>query len=206
MNIVSYAINKIRMMGSRYGLTNSAYKVLYYGTICDIGYLNYKHDPHPQIFIMFSGVKYTHGLNIHYMKYEDRQWIGKLIYSIKKGQQRIDGRTLYLLIKSQRPSIVRTCYRKYFTTMIKGTSMVSAGFTPLQKLEFKTTDPFINSLNKYLEPTEMNYSGVKVAYSEDELQERIAIANNAISTGSSAINREAISSTSPGTRPGTTPV
>lgn len=181
MNILNWVFNRLRTVRSRFAyMANRAFGMMYYGTIVHMTYLNYKHDPTPMIFVMYSGLKYTHGLNIHYMSDADKEWLGRMMYMIKKGQQTIDGRTLYQLIKTQRPSIVKTCYRVYFTHMIRNSKTVSAGFTALQKIEFPSEDPYIKSLNAYLNPANQPAYGVQVSYYPDELRDRIIMAQNSI--------------------------
>lgn len=183
MNIVQYTrqnFNK-NMLSANASRTS---KLMYYGTMCEFNYLNWKHVPHPTIFVMYSGMAYTHGLSIDVMNDADKQWLGRLIYLIKKGRQIIDGRTLYLMIKQQRPSIVKNCYRKYFSQYIVNPRMISAGFTPLDKLVYPTSNMFIQSLNKYLSPKEIFNTGVKVAYYDEELRDRVIMAQNMIPIGS----------------------
>lgn len=177
MNIIGWVVDRIRTLGSRFSyMATRAFGTLYYGTIVSFTYLNFKHDPRPNILVMYSGMRYTHGINLNYLSYDDKQWIGRIIYMIKKGNQIIDGRTLYLMIKNQRPSIVRTAYRVYKTQFISNPKMVSAGFTPMEKLEFNTDDPYIQTLKRYLNPSNQPAYGVKVAYSDTELQERVILA------------------------------
>lgn len=182
MNIIGWVVNKVKNIFSNLGVR--AFSMMYYGTIVSFRYLNFKHDPNPMIFIMYSGQQYTHGLNFHYMSDTDKQWFGNMIYLIKKGNQILDGRTLYMMLKSQRPSIIRSCYRKYHTGMIQGPRMVSAGFTPMKKLEQRSTDPFIEALNKHLTPEIQPAYSVKVAYYDEELKDRIIKSQHATPIGS----------------------
>lgn len=157
-------------------MASRAFGVMYYGTIVSMTYLNFKHDPTPNILVMYSGMRYTHGINLNYLSNEDKQWIGRILFMIKKANQMIDGRTLYLMIKGQRPSIIRTAYRTYHTRYISGPRMVSAGFTVLQKLEHPSNDLYIQALNRYLTPAKHPAYSVRVSYSDTELQERIILA------------------------------
>jgi hypothetical protein len=120
-------------------------------------------------------------------------WFGRMIYLLKKGNQVIDGRTLYQMIKMQRPSIIRRCYRMYFTQFIQNPRMVSAGFTALGKLQYQSEDPFIQALNAQLTPEYINRSNVRVSYYPEELKDRIIMAQQAIPIQS-------------GTRSATTPI
>lgn len=199
MNIIQWVMNRIRTLGSRFSyLANRAFGVMYYGTIVSMTYLNYKHDPTPNILVMYSGMRYTHGINLNYLSNDDKQWIGRILYMIKRGNQVIDGRTLYLMIKSQRPSIVRSAYRMYHTKYIANPRMVSAGFTPLDKLVYPSGDPYIQALNRYLSPSTHPAYSVRVSYSDTELQERIILAQQ--STPLTSGTRSATRTLEPATR------
>ena len=114
------------------------------------------------------------------MSGDDKMWFGRMIYLLKKGNQIIDGRTLYQMLKMQRPSIIRKCYRVYFTQFIQNPRMVSAGFTPLGKLQYNSEDPFIQALNAQLTPEYVNRSGVRVSYYPEELRDRIIMAQQSV--------------------------
>ena len=124
MNIVSWVLNRIRNFGVRFSATfGNAYRVMYAGTIVKMNYTNYKHDPSPLIFVLYSGIKYTDGLNLNYLNHQEKQYLGRLIYALKRGNQVINGRSLYLVLKRDvYYSIVRKCYRKYFSNMIAKSS------------------------------------------------------------------------------------
>lgn len=172
----NWVMNKIRF--SRFALS-SRVKMLTFGAIYSTSYSNWKHDPQPQIFVMYSGPKHTHSINIHYMSYSDKMWFGNLIYMIRRGGQIIDGYTLYKLFKSQRMNIIRTCYRVYFTNLLNA-KLISAGLTPLNKIIYTSSkDPFILALNERIAPTEMA-TVPQVSYSSTELQERVIAAQNAV--------------------------
>ena len=170
----SWIVNKIRF--SRFALSGRV-KLLTFGAIYQGSYSNWKHDPNPQIFVMYSGPKYTHGINLHYASGSDKMWFGNLIYMVRRGGQIIDGYTLYKLFKSQRINVVKTCYRVYFTNLLN-MKLVSAGLTPLNKIAYTfSKDPFIAALNARIAPSEMT-TIPQVAYSSAELQERIIAAQN----------------------------
>ena len=186
MNIVSWVLNRIRNFGVRFSNTfGNAYRVMYAGTIVKMNYTNYKHDPSPLIFVLYSGIKYTDGLNLNYLNHQEKQYLGRLIYALKRGNQIINGRSLYLVLKRDvYYSIVRKCYRKYFSNMIMKTKMVSAGFTPLNRMVYPYNDPFIVSLNRYLDYGNMSYTNpTQVAYYPQELQDRINMALNSVPIG-----------------------
>ena len=165
----SWLVNKVRT--ARFSLSSSV-RMLNYGAIYTGSYRNWKHDPLPLIFIMYSGPKYTHGIQLHYMSRPDKTWFAHIIYMIRRGGQIIDGFTLYKMLKMQRMSIVRTCYRMYFTGLLS-MKLVSAGITPLDKLVYTGHgDPFIQALNEMIKPTSVE-APPQVAFSPTELQERV---------------------------------
>lgn len=162
-------VSKIRL--GRFALSTNV-KLLTFGAIYLGSYSNYKHDPQPLIFCMYSGPKYTHGLNIHYFSHMDKAWLGNLIYMIKKGGQVIDGYTLYKLLKMRRMSIVKSCYRVYFTNLLN-MKMVSAGITPLDKMIYTDhRDPWVHALNEKIKPSEIKRPPT-VAFYAEELRDRV---------------------------------
>jgi hypothetical protein len=169
-----------RLRGIRYSLSTGFSQRLYtFGAIYHGKYDNYKHDPAPLIFCMWSDQKHTHGLNIHYMDQGDREWLIKTIYMVRKYSQNIDGRTLYNFIKMQRYNIVKKCYRMYFTSMCKY-KMVSAGITSLDQLTYPSNEPFVRRLNEVINPRTLSMLPEQVAYSQEELQNRIIEGMNSI--------------------------
>lgn len=178
-------MNRIRQFGNVFeGTFSNKYHVMYYGTIVKMRYSNFKHDPAPLILVLYSGVKYTHALNLNYLSIQEKQYIGRLLYSLKMGKQVIDGRVLYRLLKRDvYNSIIRKCYRTYFSNMILQPKMVSAGFTPLERNEFPFGDPFIINLNKYLSKGNINYVNTKVSYYPEELRDRIILSMNSVPVG-----------------------
>ena len=184
--VVSWILNRIRMFGNRFsGAFGNSYRVMYAGTIVKMTYSNYKHDPNPLIFVLYSGIKYTHALNLNYLNFQEKQYLGRLIYALKRGNQIIDGHSLYLVLKRDvYYTIVRKCYRTYFSNLIMSPRMVSAGFTPLNRLVYPYNDPFVVALNKYLNNENLNYTaGTRVSYYPQELQDRINMALNSVPIG-----------------------
>lgn len=177
--IVGWFLSKLR--NRRYAVQNGGGKSLIFGTIYSMRYLNFKRDPQPLIFIMYSGPRtfvhkaghYTDGINLHYLSTADRIWFARMLYLVKKGNQQMTPSLFYRFLKLNRPSIIRTAYRRYHTGMIQGPRMVSAGFTHLTKLVYPFNDPWIQGLNQTLEPQAINQTSVKVAYSANELTNRI---------------------------------
>ncbi len=183
--LVQWLVSKLRQR--RFSMQTRRGKALIFGCIYEMNYRNFKHDPQPLIFVMYSGYKtfvhksgfYTDGLNLNYMDYNDRAWLGRMIYLAKKGNQRMQPYLFYRFLKMNRPNIIRKCYRRYHTNMMLKPRMVSAGFTHLQKMTYPTRNPWINGLNESLEPREIRATKVQIAYSPVELNNRIAQAINA---------------------------
>lgn len=201
--IVSWILNRIRQFGNRFsGTFGNSYRVMYAGTIVKMTYSNYKHDPNPLIFVLYSGIRYTHALNLNYLNFQEKQYIGRLIYALKRGNQSIDGHTLYLLLKRDvYRSIVRKSYRKYFSNMIMSPRMISAGYTPLNRLVYPFNDPFVVSLNRYLNRENIGYtSPVQVSYYPQELRDRINMAINSVPVGTQSATVGTQSATTPTTR------
>lgn len=172
----SWIVNKIRY--NRFAMSTRT-RLLTFGAIYYGSYSNFKNDPNPLIFCMYSGPQYTHGINIHYLSIGDKIWLGNLIYMVKRGGQVIDGYTLYKLLKMRRMSIVDAAYRVYFTNLLN-MRMVSAGITPLDRLIYTNhPDPWITALNEKIRPSEMP-STPKVAFYAEELQDRINMAVSSI--------------------------
>ena len=73
--------------------------------------------------------------------------------------------------------------------------MVSAGFTPLNRLVYPYNDPFIVALNRYLNYENLNYTQpTQISYYPQELRDRIALALNSRPIGTQ-------SATTPATTP-----
>lgn len=185
MNIIGWVLSRIRQFGNRFsGTFGNTYRVMYGGTFVKMNYANYKHDPSPLIFVLYSGIKYTDGLNINYLNFQEKQYLGRLVYALRRGNQVIDGHSLYLILKRDvYYSIVRKCYRKYFSNLIMNPRMVSSGFTPLNRLVYPYNDPFISSLNRYLNGENLGYTNQRVAYYPQELQDRINMAIHSVPIG-----------------------
>lgn len=177
-NLFSWIVGKLRNI--RYALSTRA-KVYIFGTIVWGNYSNWKHDPVPLAWIQYSDRRITHAINIHYLNSSDKAWMMNTIYMLKRGNQRIDGLTFYRLLKMRRPSIVKTAYRTYHTSLFNA-KLVSAGITPLDKMVYTNfADPWIAQLNAMIKPSEMVGEGVvQVAYSPTELQDRITSSLNAV--------------------------
>lgn len=182
----NWLVNKIRQR--RFALTpsNKIYTQFgfFFGT-----YSNWKHDPSPLIFIMYSNPQHTHALNTHYMNRTDKEWFSRLLYMIVKGAQNIDGYTLYKLLKLRRHSIIDDCYRVYFTALLN-IKMVGAGLTPMYNKVYPfTKDSWLVSVNQMLKPSSLEEtSGIKIAFDPNELTNRINQAMNSVPIQSRTVN------------------
>jgi len=198
--VIGWVLAKLR--NRRYAMQSTNGKSLIFGCIYSMRYTNYKRDPSPLIFVLYSGQRrfvtkqghYTDGINLHYLNYSDKMWFARMLYLLKKGNQRMNPRLFYRFLKLNRPNIVKTAYRRYHTSMIGNPRMVSAGFTHLGKLIYPFNDPWIVGLNKTLEPQMQNLTGVQIAYSQDELSNRINQTLNSV-----PIHRQTVSATRPAT-------
>jgi hypothetical protein len=185
-NLYNWLVNKIR--GVRYALTigsrTYAFGAVYAGT-----YANWKHDPNPVLWIQYSDQKYTHGINVKYLNAADKAWFMNTIYVIKKANQIIDGRVFYQFLKQRRPSIVRTAYRLYFTSMLH-IKLVSAGITRLDRMVYKGfPDQWVAFLNQRIAPSEMREGVSRISFSPTELRDRIAQAVNSVDIRSQQVGQ-----------------
>lgn len=174
---MSWIINKLRH--KRFSLSGA--KTLhqfafYYGT-----YSNWKHSPRPIIFVMHSGETYTHAIAIQYMNSADKAWFARVLYLLKRGNQIMDGVSMYRFLRNRRPSIVRDCYRLYFTGLLN-MKMVGAGLTDRFKEVYEGIykDGWLLQLNENLKPSAMpeRESGPRIAFSQTELRDRVVSAQN----------------------------
>lgn len=187
MSLLGWFFAKLR--NRRYAVQNNLGKDLIFGTIYKMNiYQNWKRDPAPMIYVMYSGpmtfIKtsghYTDGINLNYLDISQKSWFARTIFLMRKGNQQMNGAVFYRFLKGQRPDIIRKAYRRYHTSMILRPKMVSAGITNLDKLIYPYNDPFIQTLNEQLAPAKLRATSVQVAYSPTELRDRITQAQNAI--------------------------
>lgn len=172
-----WIVNKLRF--KRFALSGNVKLLEQYGFYYG-HYANWKHDPNPLIFVMYSGPDYTHGINTHYMSSGDKQWFGRMLFLLKKGGQNIDGVTMYRLLKLRRMSIVKTCYRVYFTRLLN-MKLAGAGLTDLDRLVYPVTkDPWLLALNEMMKPEEISQGAPQIAHSPTEIQDRINQSINAV--------------------------
>lgn len=180
----NWILDKLR--GVRYSIsTGFTSKNYIFGSIVYGSYRNYKRDPNPLVFVMWcgramNGQFYTHGINLHYLDGTELNWFSRNIFMIKKYQQNIDGRTFYQYLKTRMPSIVKKAYRVYFTSLTDY-KMVSAGITNYEKFVYPSREPFIINLNRVISPQAIIAPPKQVAFSSEELRERIIESKNATS-------------------------
>ncbi len=110
----------------------------------------------------------------------DKEWLGRMLFLLKKGSQIIDGYAFYRLLKLRRMSIVKSSYRVYFTSLLN-MKLVGAGLTNLDRLVYPITkDPWLLALNEMMIPGEIGHGVTEIAFSPTELQDRVNQAMNAI--------------------------
>ena len=191
-SLYNYIVGNLRQ--SR--LANTMPKMYTFGSIYAGPYANWKHDPNPLIFCMYSNPKYTHGLNIHYLNYSDKAWFARVILMMVKGKQVMDGFTFYKMLKLQRMSIVRKCYRVYFTNMAHY-KLVGQGLnTYLYNLVYDHKDPWVKALNEATSPSGTAFPPVSISYHAEELRDRINSSLNATS-----LSQARVSSVAPWSQP-----
>lgn len=176
-----------KLQNRRYALKTPNRNILYFGTIVKMHYSNWKNDPNPLIWVQFSSPKYTHGINLNYLDNNDKKWLARAVYLIKKGNQIMDPRTFYKFIKLNRYNVARKAYRLYFTSLIQQPKMVSSGITNLSKLVYPFNDAFIKSLNNYISSQQLRQTSVPITYSQSELKERVINTVNAKSIHSKTV-------------------
>ena len=92
----------------------------------------------------------------------------------------MDGLTFYKFLKINRPSIVKTAYRTYFSNMIMNPKLIAFGLnSSMYKMIYPHNDPFIKNLNATLMPSNMPTSP-SIAFSEEELRTRILQSQSSI--------------------------
>jgi hypothetical protein len=168
-------VNTLRK--KQYSISSST-KVLTFGAIYLGSYVNWRQDKQPLIWIQWSDNKYTHGINLHHLNSADRAWFMRTIYLMSKGRQTITPRNMYHLLKMKRINIVKTAYRKYFTSLLN-MRLVSPGITNLHSLVYTNhRENFIHILNKQLEPKEISKGAPRIAYTSEDLQTRVSESMN----------------------------
>jgi hypothetical protein len=186
-SVFGWLFAKIR--NRRYAIQNNIGKDLIFGSIYKMAlYQNWKKDPAPMIYVMYSGpmtfIKtsghYTDGINLNYLDAAEKMWLAQMIFLMRKGNQQMNGAIFYRYLKTQKPNIVKKAYRRYHTSMINNPKMVSAGSTSLDKLVYPYNDPFIQRLNERISPTGLSNTSIQVAYSSTELRDRIIQAQNSV--------------------------
>lgn len=189
-SFMSWIINRLRHRRFALAKPKPMFQfAFYYGH-----YAGWKHTPRPLIFVMHSDSIYTHGIAVQYMNRSDKSWFARVLYLIKRGGQVMDGVTMYRFIKSRRPSIVKDCYRLYFTSLLNS-KMVGAGLTNRYNDVYEGIykDGWLHQLNENLMPSAMppDLAGPQISYSSTELRDRIISAQNSTSLSTRSVNRRA---------------
>lgn len=143
------------------------------GCIYKIDYAGYRIDPSPLTLILYSGKKYTHGINITYLSKGLSNQLIEIIAKIATTQIKAnDAYDLYHShLKKKIPSVIRIAYRTYFTNKIKNPIFVSNGY-------FNTKD-FLIKLKAGMSKTEYNKlkkdirQSIKLAQDKKQLDRRI---------------------------------
>ena len=143
--------NKLVGVLQKFGPGSNA-KPFNVGRIYKCVYNNWKHDPQPLVLIIGSDAFYTVGINIHYVKAYSSQLI-QIIMLLRSSGRVLTGKNIYDFLKLRAPQIPKTAYRKYFTSMLKGTK-VSEGISTAPELGVQTFlgDSFVRELNRKIHP------------------------------------------------------
>lgn len=186
-SFMNWIVNKIRFRRFAMSGARTYYQfAIYYGP-----YSNWKETPKPVVFILFSGERHIHGIAIQYMTPGDKSWFARTLYLLRRGNQVLDGNAMYRFLKTRRPSIVKNCYRMYFTPLFDG-KMISYGLTNRFDEVYKGiyNDRWIDQLNENLMPSAMPGSGSPgVAFSQSELSDRVIHSQNSIPITQRSIRR-----------------
>jgi hypothetical protein len=175
--LYNWIVNKLRF--ARYAFSPRA-RMYQFGSFFFGPYTNWKNDPTPLIFCMYSGPNYTHGINIHYLNTTDKMWLGRIIYITTKAKQIMDGYTFYQMLKQQRINIVKTAYRVYFTGMCNYKLVGQGMNTHLYEMVRPHSDTWLRTLNENTSPDEISFPPIELAYSPEELKNRIIQAQNSV--------------------------
>ena len=86
---------------------------LEFGDLVLMKYLNFKHDPVPLAFVLYSDALYTHALNGHYLSRPECENLRRLLSYVPLGQSRY----VYDFLKARFNSVLRA-YRCYKTPLV----------------------------------------------------------------------------------------
>lgn len=134
------------------------------GRVYKCVYTNYKQDPRPLLFILYSDAFYTHGININYLGGLQRTMM-QMILNMRRSNKPLTGSIMYEFLKMRSPAIPQIAYRMYFTRYLRG-KLVSDGVSQIpspNKAEF-LMGPFVRQLNNLIRPTVVN----KVRLTQEE--------------------------------------
>lgn len=134
------------------------------GRVYKCVYTNYKNDPRPLLFILYSDAFYTHGINVNYLGGMQRTMMQMILY-MRKSNKPLTGSIMYEFLKMRAPGIPELAYRMYFTRYLRG-KLVSDGVSQMpspNKAEF-LMGPFVRQLNNLIRPDVVN----KVRLTQEE--------------------------------------
>jgi hypothetical protein len=142
-----------------------------FGMIYECNYRNFKKDPHPLTFILYSDVNETHAINIHALDGSSSAWLMRIILAIYRAQQITNGKTLYYgILKPKNALISKKAYRTYKTNMLYG-KLVSTGIIRVAIPVNPSMEPFVNTINR---AQQTNPGGIdRTSTNQNELEQRL---------------------------------
>jgi hypothetical protein len=139
------------------------------GRIYKCVYNNWKHDPQPMVLVLASDAFYTVGINVHYVQGYTSQLIN-VIMLLRSSQRVITGGNIYHFLKLRVPQIPKIAYRKYFTSMLRGTK-VSEGISTAPEIGIQpfVGDAFVRELNRRIHPPILRFN-TPTALKQEEIE------------------------------------
>jgi len=108
------------------------------GKIYSCEYTGFREDRNPTIIVLYSGSKYTHAINLNYLKDENKnnfiQFITNVAINKTKNiredeNSQVNTYSLYHnYLKRKLPAVIKIAYRTYFTRKIKNKRPLHPGF------------------------------------------------------------------------------
>lgn len=134
------------------------------GRVYKCVYTNYKHDPRPLLFVLYSDAFYTHGINVNYLGGMQRSMMQMILY-MRNSNKPLTGSIMYEFLKMRAPAIPELAYRMYFTRYLRG-KLVSDGVSQIPSPNKATflMGPFVRQLNNLIRPDVVN----KVRLTQEE--------------------------------------
>jgi hypothetical protein len=166
--IINNLFHKLRTILQKRTGPRSAVVPFALGRVYQTYYRNWHTDPRPLLWILGSDTFYTVGINIHYLGMYQHALM-HFIMLMRDSKMVLTGLSLYQTLKMRQPSIPKTAFRKYFTSMLRG-KLVSEGVSTLpepNKANF-FVDPWVRRLNNLIRPKIFSFNKVNFMPHETE--------------------------------------